>query len=66
MTNENKQEQTQEQEKDRFAGFKRYYVGGKEVIDLTSIDEEYEPIGFNFSDIERTQIYGNKAGSTRF
>ena len=40
------------QEKDRFAGFKTYYANGKRVVDLTSIDEYYEPLHFNCNDIE--------------
>ena len=52
-----------EQEKDRFAGFKSYNVGGRQVIDLTSIDEDYEPVSFNYMDIERRGIYGNDAGN---
>lgn len=52
------------QEKDRFAGFGTYYVNGRQVIDLTSIDEEYIPVAFNFNDIERQSIYGDKAGDT--
>ena len=56
------QENKESKQEDKFAGFKRYYVGGQEVIDLTSIDEEYEPVKFNFMDIERQAIYGDKAG----
>ena len=51
-------------QEDKFAGFKKYYVGGRQVIDLTSIDEEYEPVKFNFMDIERQAIYGDKAGNS--
>lgn len=50
-----------EKTEDKFKGFKRYYIDGKEVIDLTSIDEEYEPVKLNFMDIDRQQIYGDKA-----
>lgn len=52
-----------EKEQDRFAGFKTYNVGGRQVVDLTSIDEDYEPVRFNFNDIERRGIYGNDAGN---
>ena len=54
------------QDEDRFDGFKSYYTGGQRVIDLTSCDFEYEPTKFNHQDIERQQIYGDKAGSTKF
>lgn len=48
-------------QEDKFAGFKKHYVGGMQVIDLTSIDKEYEPVKFNYMDIERRAIYGDKA-----
>lgn len=53
-----------ESNQDRFAGFGTYYANGRQVIDLTSIDEEYIPVAFNFNDIERQAIYGDKAGDT--
>lgn len=48
--------------------FKSHWVGGQRVIDLTSVDEDYtEYESFNRAeDIERQQIYGDKAGSTAF
>ena len=56
-------EPKQEQPKDEWAGFKSYYVGGRRVIDLTSIDEEYEPVKLRYQDIERERIYGTDAGN---
>ena len=55
-----------ENAQDEWAGFKSYYVNGQKVIDLTSIDEEYEPVKLRYQDIERERIYGDKAKSTRF
>lgn len=50
---------------DKFKGFKKYYVNGKEVIDLTSINNYHEPIKIRAFDLERQQIYGNKSSSTK-
>ena len=58
-----KKEEAQPQEEDQFAGFGSYYSGGQRVVDLTSCDFEYEPTKFNHQDIERQQIYGDKAGN---
>jgi len=48
--------------------FKSHWVGGQRVIDLTSVDEDYrEYESFDRGqDIERQQIYGDKAWSTKF
>lgn len=66
--NEQPKEQPKQEEKkeDQFAGFKSHWVGGMQVIDLTSIDDdytEYESVNLA-SDVERQQIYGNKSGDS--
>ena len=55
-------------EEEYLSRFKSYFANGRRVIDLTSIDEDYtEYETFNRStDIERQQIYGEKASSNRF
>ena len=55
-----------QEKKNDFAGFGTYYANGKQVIDLTSIDEDYEPTHFNYNDIDRQQVYGDNAGSNKF
>ena len=57
-----------EQEQDRFAGFKSHNIGGMQVIDLTSVDVDYSDYEMydTCADIERKQIYGNKAGSKKY
>lgn len=61
---EQPKQEEQTQEEDRFAGFGSYYAGGQRVIDLTSVDEDYTQYELKHlaSDIERQQIYGDKAG----
>lgn len=54
----------QESNQDKFAGFGTYYANGKRVVDLTSIDEYYEPLHLNCNDIERQAIYGDKASDS--
>ena len=62
-----KTEKKEEQNQDKWAGFKRFNVGGQEVIDLTSVDVEYSSLErFNRMCPERVQLYGEKAASTRF
>lgn len=52
----------QETNQDKFAGFKTFYTNGTRVVDLTSIDEYYEPVHLNCNDMERRAIYSDKAG----
>lgn len=44
-----------------WSAFKTYNVGGRQVIDLTSIDCEYSRPQMIGEDIERQRIYGSDA-----
>ena len=58
-----KKQKEQDIKQEYMSVFKTYNVGGKQVIDLTSIDREYNPVQLLRDDIERQQIYGDKAGN---
>lgn len=59
----NKKEQEIKRQ-NRFEGFRTYYANGQVVIDLESVNEGWAAYEFKnlASDINRQQIYGNKAG----
>lgn len=57
-----------ENKEDYWVGFKSHWVGGQQVIDLTSVDVDYTEYELHDrgADIERKQIYGDKAGSNKY
>lgn len=60
MTEQTK-DQEQKEEKLDLSCFKTFNVGGKQVIDLTSIDREYSEPKLLGEDIERQRLYGSEA-----
>lgn len=53
-----------ENKDDYWAGFKSHWVGGQQVIDLTSVDvdyREYESVDLN--SIERRALYGEDSSN---